>query len=157
MPRTQTEVERLLSEAHAEIAIGNHGAALLLLHRAEALAPQPAGWRAIGDAWHAAGNHSAGASAHLRAARASARDPELVAAGEAMASGQLDAAEAALRARLEAQPTDIAAMRMMAELEVRLGHYPQAAALLELALGLAPGYEQAQEDLGRRRLRQPDP
>jgi tetratricopeptide (TPR) repeat protein len=153
---SQTDLDILLRQARAAIEIGNNGAALMLLHRAESLAPMPAGWRAIGDVWHAVGNHAAGANAHLRAARASGRDPELVAAAEALAKDALPVAEATLQARLQAQPTDIAAMRLMAELEARRGNLPEAAALLERALDLAPDYKAAQDDLAHVQRRQID-
>lgn len=143
MARARADIAALVREAMAAIEIGNSGAVPLLLHRAESLAPAPADWRAIGDAWHAAGNAAAGGKAHLRAARISERDPENAAAIKALAADALEEAGCLLAARLEAHPSDVAAMRLKAELSVRLGHVAGARALLERALGLAPDYAPA--------------
>ena len=47
-------------------------------------------------------------------------------------------AEALLREHLKAHPTDVAAMRMLAEVGTRLGRYGDAEALLERCLELGP-------------------
>ena len=49
-------------------------------------------------------------------------------------------AEHILRPRLKAKPTDVAAIRMMAELAARLGRYADAENLLRRALELAPAF-----------------
>ena len=74
---------------------------------------------------------------------AAQRDPELVAAAAALAGGKLDIAERMLKARLRANPTDIAAIRMLAEVAGRLGRYRDAERLLARALELAPDFQAA--------------
>ena len=147
MPSERSGVPALIREARAAIELGNKGGAFLLLHRAEGMAPSPAAWREIGDAWHAAGNAAAGATAHMRAARASVRDPELAAVYEALRHDALDEAARLLDARIASQPSDIAAIRMQAELAERLGRARDAEALYLRALGLAPDYEPARHNL----------
>jgi tetratricopeptide (TPR) repeat protein len=74
---------------------------------------------------------------------ASTKDPELVAAATALNRGNLPAAERLLKDRLKAAPNDIAAMRMLAELAVRIGRYGDAEALLNRALQLSPQFDAA--------------
>jgi tetratricopeptide (TPR) repeat protein len=100
-------------------------------------------WRSAGDAYHAAGDETAGGWAYLRALAASTQDPELVAAATALNRSNLPAAERLLKERLKSAPKDIAAMRMLAELAVRIGRYGDAEALLDRALQLAPQFDAA--------------
>ncbi|WP_195908671.1 sulfotransferase [Novosphingobium sp. Gsoil 351] len=79
-------------------------------------------------------------AARLAAAQ---RDPELVAAAAAMASDRLDVAERGLKGVLRARPTEVAAIRMLAEVAARLGRYRDAEALLARALELAPDFHTA--------------
>lgn len=75
------------------------------------------------------------------------RDEVLVRAALALQQGELNAAEVLLRARLLDQPTDVPAIRMMAELAARLGRYSDAEKLLDRALDLAPGFHSARANL----------
>jgi len=78
---------------------------------------------------------------------ASVRDPRLMQAGLALVEGRLAVAERLLRPHLKEKPTDIAAIRMMAELAGRLGRYGDSEALLRRALELAPGFTAARANL----------
>ncbi|MBL8549056.1 MAG: sulfotransferase [Hyphomonadaceae bacterium] len=100
-------------------------------------------WRAKGDALHAAGDARAGGAAHMRALAASTRDPSLMAAAAALSSNDIPNAERLLKQHLKRAPTDIGAMRMLAELAVRIGRLGDAGALLDRALELAPAFEPA--------------
>ncbi|MBL8536394.1 MAG: sulfotransferase [Hyphomonadaceae bacterium] len=106
-------------------------------------AQDAAQWRAHGDALHAHGDATGGAEAHLRALAASTRDPAMVAAAHALNGGDLPVAERLLKQQLKNCPTDIGAMRMLAELAIRLGRYGDARALLDRALDLAPTFDAA--------------
>jgi tetratricopeptide (TPR) repeat protein len=77
---------------------------------------------------------------------AAQRDEVLISAALALQEGDLNAAEQALRQRLHSRPTDIAAIRMMAELASRLGRYPDAEKLLKRALELAPQFHAARSN-----------
>lgn len=141
-------VRALLETARAAQAQGDMAAARAALTRAEALDPPAAGaWRAIGDAWHASGAAEAGGAAHLKAVERSVRDPELVAAATALGRDALGEAEPILRARLKRLPTDVAAIRMLAELATRLQRYGDAETLLLRALELAPEFLPARHNL----------
>ncbi|HEV2044250.1 MAG TPA: tetratricopeptide repeat protein, partial [Sphingomicrobium sp.] len=78
---------------------------------------------------------------------ASARDPDLLQAGQALASNDLPTAEALLRPYLKRRPTDVAAIRMMAELAARIGRLVDSENLLRRALELAPEFTAARANL----------
>ncbi len=80
----------------------------------------------------------------LAAALAEAqRLPEVVAAAAAMQRGEIAVAEHMLRDRLRAAPTDVASIRMLAEVAGRIGRYADAERLLARALELAPDFDAA--------------
>jgi tetratricopeptide (TPR) repeat protein len=87
----------------------------------------------------------------------STRDPRLMEAGLALVEGQLAVAERLLRPHLKEKPTDIAAIRMMAELAARLGRYKDAENLLRRALELAPAFTAARANLATILYRQNRP
>jgi len=78
---------------------------------------------------------------------ASARDPDLLRAGKALAGNDLPTAEALLRPYLKRRPTDVAAIRMMAELAARIGRLVDSESLLRRALELAPDFTAARANL----------
>jgi tetratricopeptide (TPR) repeat protein len=88
---------------------------------------------------------------------ASLRDPRLMQAGLALVEGQLAVAERLLRPHLKEKPTDIAAIRMMAELAGRLGRYGDSEHLLRRALELAPAFTAARANLATVLYRQNRP
>jgi len=75
------------------------------------------------------------------------RTGEAQAAERAELDNELAAAEHLLRPRLKEKPTDVAAIRMMAELAGRLGRYVDAENLLRRALELAPAFGPARANL----------
>ena len=111
-------------------------------------APENAdGWRLLGEALRASGDEGAAEEAELQAIAASVHDPRLMAAAAALVEGRLAEAEAALRPHLKEKPTDVAAIRMMAELAARLGRFRDSENLLRRALELAPAYSAARANL----------
>ncbi|HWW56003.1 MAG TPA: sulfotransferase [Sphingopyxis sp.] len=71
----------------------------------------------------------------------------MVTAALALAEDRLPDAEAALRQRLREDATDVAAIRMLAEVAGRIGRYDDAEKLLSRALQLAPGFGAARANL----------
>src|SRR3546814_8582719 len=71
----------------------------------------------------------------------------MVAAALALSENRLPDAEGALRGRLREDATDVAAIRMLAEVAGRLGRYEDAEKLLSRALQLAPGFGAARANL----------
>lgn len=73
-------------------------------------------------------------------------DPVLIEAGRALVDNDIPRAEALLRGRLRRSPTDVAAIRMLAEVAARIGRHEDAAHLLERCLELAPGFHAARQN-----------
>lgn len=116
----------------------------------EILAADPANaeaFRLLGRALRATGDAVAAEQAELDAIAASVHDPLLMQAAHALLENALSDAECILRPRLKANPFDVAAIRMMAELAGRLGRYGDAENLLRRALELAPGFQAARANL----------
>jgi tetratricopeptide (TPR) repeat protein len=82
-------------------------------------------------------------AAYAHHIRVATRDPRLLAPAAALCEGRIAVAEALLRAHLKGHPTDVAAIRMFAEVAARLGRMAEAANLLERCLELAPGFTAA--------------
>ncbi len=82
-----------------------------------------------------------------RVMAAAARDPDLLRAGAALAANDVPVAESLLRPYLKRRPTDVAAIRMMAELAARIGRLADSENLLRRALELAPAFTAARSNL----------
>jgi tetratricopeptide (TPR) repeat protein len=150
--------EASLLRARAQAAMGEPAAAAATLRRLTEANPNDAeAWRALADLLHRSGETVAADTAHLNAIRAGVTDPVLVEAALALRAEQLAAAETALRARLKAQPTDVAAIRMLAEVAARLGRYQDAANLLARCLELSPGFHEARRAYAQVLLRHERP
>jgi predicted Zn-dependent protease len=117
------------------------------LRTAVALNPDlPDAWRALADHLTAMGDDAGAESARARFLKASTRDPRLMAAAAALCDNRIPEAEALLRRHLLEHPTDIAAIRMFAEVAARLGRYHDAENLLARCLELAPGFHGARHN-----------
>ena len=73
--------------------------------------------------------------------------PRLIAAAVALNENDLPRAEPLLREHLKADPLDVAAIRMFAELAGRIGRYRDSENLLRRALELSPGFTAARANL----------
>jgi len=121
--------------------LGQGEAAIATLRRAVALrADQPDAWRALGDHYTALDMKLAADEAYAQSIRYSTRDPRLMSAAQALVENRIPEAEAELREFLKRHPTDVAAIRMLAEVAARLGRYGDAESLLTRCLELAPGF-----------------
>jgi tetratricopeptide (TPR) repeat protein len=89
--------------------------------------------------------------------RQGVQNPELMRAALALHDNQLSVAEPILRAHLKADPFDVTAIRMLAELAGRIGRYKDAETLLRRALELAPDWEAARANLATCLYRQNRP
>jgi tetratricopeptide (TPR) repeat protein len=129
-------------------ACGKGEAALEALRLAVSLRPDsPAAWRALGDHLYAIGDTEGADDAYARQIKASTRDPRLMNAAAALCDNRIAVAEALLRAHLKQYPTDVAAIRMLAEVASRLGRYGDAESLLTRCLELAPSFTPARHNL----------
>jgi tetratricopeptide (TPR) repeat protein len=130
--------------AVAQSDAGRNEAALESLRRAVYLRPDmPDAWRTIGDLLTFSGDVVGADAAYARHIKASTHDPRLLAAASALVDGLIPQAEGLLRTHLKQYPTDVAAIRMLAEVETRLGRNLDAETLLERCLELAPSFSAA--------------
>ena len=137
---------------HLELgaALGEAGRgpeAITALRRAVALKPDLAdGWRLLADQLDAAGDLAGADVTRARYIKAATHDPRLLEAAAALVANDLPVAQARLAAHLQRFPTDIAALRMQAEVAARLQHIVDALRLLERCLELAPGFDAARHN-----------
>ena len=118
--------------------------AIAALRRAVQANPDlPQAWRLLGDALWEEGEREPARAAYLDHVHHSTRDPELLAAADAMLADRIPQAEALLRERLRQAPTDVVAIRMLAEVAARLERNEDATHLLERCLELAPEFIEA--------------
>jgi len=128
-------------------AEGDGAGAIAALERAVTLkADLPEAWRLLSEQQRLAGDARRAEAAMARHIQSLARDPALLAAGAALVEGRLAEAEHQLRAILRSRPTDVPAIRMLAEVATRLGRYEDAEALLGRCLELAPAFDAARQN-----------
>ena len=121
--------------------------AVTALRRAVQLKPgSPDGWRLLADCLDAANDAAGADEARARYIKAAAHDPRLREAAAALAENNLPLADVRLRAHLDAHPTDVTALRMLAEVAGRLRRYADAEELLERCLKLAPSFDAARHN-----------
>jgi tetratricopeptide (TPR) repeat protein len=138
---THFEYGQTLSEA------GQYAEAIAAFRHALALRPDlPDAWRSLGDALIGAGDTAGADAAYANHIRASTRNPQLLEAASALVENRIPEADQLLRTYLKGHPTDVAALRMLAEVGARLGHYGDAEKLLLRCLELAPSFNEARHN-----------
>ncbi len=147
--------EALLEKGLAEAAAGESRRALNSVAHALSLKSDFVNaWRALADELLRAGDEEAAGKAYANHVTAATKDPDLLAAGQALNDGRLAIAERQLKQYLLRAPTDVAAIRMLAELAARIGRYVDSENLLERCLELAPDFDAARHNLAIVALRQ---
>jgi tetratricopeptide (TPR) repeat protein len=127
--------------------LGQGDAAIDALRRAVHLRPElPDVWRALGDHYSALEMREAADAAYAQHIRYSTHDPRLMNAALALAENRIPDAEAMLRDHLKRYPTDVAAIRMLAEVAARIGRVNDSETLLARCLELAPGFTAARHN-----------
>ena len=130
--------------AQALAAAGHGDEAINALQRTVGLKPDhPEAWRMLADHLMAIGDTKAADRAYARHIRCSTRDPVLQQSAAAMISNDVATAERLLKAHLAEAPTDVPAIRMLAEVAVRVGRDDEAVRLLKRCLELAPSFAAA--------------
>ena len=101
--------------------------AIQALEKVLALDPNhPEAWRLLADHSAAIGDKAASESAYLRHLQSATGNPNLQQAAAAMIANELPTAERILKSHLKNAPTDVAAIRMLAEVAVRVGRNDDA-------------------------------
>lgn len=124
-------------------------ASLALRAAAESNPDHPTIWRDLADQLARSGDARGARAAYLRHAHARTMEPRLAAVGDALRAGDAETAEQTLRAFLSEHPTDVNALRMMAEANARLGRYAEAEAALRRVIELAPDFPLTRHELGQ--------
>ncbi len=137
------------------LAVGNlkqpdlngHGAAIASLRQVLARDPRSAqAWRQLADHLDAIGDRAGAELAYLDHVRFAVHDAALMQAASDLHANRIPDAEARLRQHLKQAPTDVAAIRMLAEIAVRMDRSEDAERLLERCLELAPGFDEARHN-----------
>ncbi|HEX3675225.1 MAG TPA: sulfotransferase [Rhizomicrobium sp.] len=127
--------------------LGDPAAAIPLLARATVLRPgHTQAWRALGDQYTLLGDTQAADAAYAWHIKACVNDPRLLEAASALCENRLDVAEHKLRPFLKQNPSDVTALRMLAEVGARLGRYEDAERILARVLQLAPSFAEARHN-----------
>jgi predicted Zn-dependent protease len=145
LAREQPRAIAVHLELGAALGEAGRGAdAIGALRYALQLQPEsPDGWRLLADQLEGSGDASGADLARARYLKAATRDPNLMEAAAALVANDLPRADARLRAHLQGHPTDVAALRMLAEVAARLRRYQDAQQLLERCLELSPSFDMA--------------
>lgn len=139
----------------ALIESGASEAGVASLRRAVGLkADMVEAWRALGDELTTQGDLPGADAAYAQQIKASISDPNLMAAAAALCENRIPEAEALLRAHLKKFPTDVAALRMLAEVAARLRRFEDSETLLTRALELSPSFAPARHNYAVVLLRQ---
>jgi tetratricopeptide (TPR) repeat protein len=118
--------------------------AIRALRKTVSLQPDHArAWRVLAEHLLAIGDYEAGDAAYARHIQGSTQHPLLQQAAAAMIRNDIPKAESLLKGHLKQVPTDVPAIRMLAEVAVRCGRNEDAQKLLERCLELAPGFSAA--------------
>jgi predicted Zn-dependent protease len=124
--------------------LGRGDEAIAGLRSTIALKPQhPEAWRLLADHLMAVGDSDGADEAYARHIRSSVGDRQLQKAASAMIENDIPKAERLLKEQLKKIPTDVPAIRMLAEVAVRCGNNDDAEKLLERCLALAPSFTAA--------------
>jgi len=128
-------------------ALGRTKNAIAALTESLKLNPDRAdAWQVLSEQYGLAGNEAAQNSATAQQIRRATKDPVLLEAATALCDNKLAIAERILKNFLKSAPTNVAAIRMLAEVAARLGRYGDAETLLARCLALAPGFTVARHN-----------
>ena len=150
--RSLAEQQPRSAQTHYELGVAlaltaeSEPAVRALRSAVELKADLPDAWRALGDQLGAMGDAAGSEHAYGQSIRYASRNPRLLQAGAALVENRIAPAEAILREYLQQHPTDVAAIRMLAEVASRLGRYGDAENLLARALELAPDFLSARHN-----------
>ena len=128
--------------------VGRGDEAIEALLKAVQYQPEhPEAWRVLADHLMATGDTEGADTAYARHIQCSTRDPLLQEAAAAMVKKDIPIAERLLKRHLKQVPTDVPAIRMLAEVASRCGRGDEAEKLLVRCLELVPSFAAARYNL----------
>jgi len=140
------------ADAHAELglafrAAGQGDQAVQCFKKSLSIKPHaPKIWLTLADTYSAMGENRLADAAYGMQLRYSDANPVLLSAAQAMTDNRLPVAERVLKDYLKQNPTDVAGIRMLAEVAARLGRDIDAENLLLRCLELAPSFHFARQN-----------
>jgi tetratricopeptide (TPR) repeat protein len=142
---------RLFQErGHCYLAAGKPGPALDSFLRAVNMNPAlPASWKALEVLFRSAGRAEDSRTAASHVAKLATLPTAVVTASGLFADGEVLEAERIIREFLQTHPSDVEAMRLLAQIGVKLDVLDDADFLLESVLTYAPTYQPARYDYVR--------
>jgi len=136
-------------------ALGRGDEAIAALRKAVELDPgHAAAWRNLGDQLAVAGDEAGSRAAYEKHFAVAIRHPELIEAIELLRAGKLAKAESLAREFLKQHPADVSAIRVLADIGIKLGQFDDARRLLERCLELAPDFHLARHNYANVLVRQ---
>jgi tetratricopeptide (TPR) repeat protein len=124
--------------------LGKNDKAIAALRGAVSADPNFAeGWRSLAEQLSAAGLEDESQRAYDQHLSISIDHPELKKAAEHLLKKELNKAEEIARGVLKQNPLDVSAMRILADVGIKVGRYEEAQNLLERCLELAPTFNLA--------------
>jgi tetratricopeptide (TPR) repeat protein len=135
--------------AHQELgfafsASGELYPAIAALQKAVAIEPDlPASWKLIGELFLIDGDEDSAAEAFNQHLVAASEDPRLIHAIKRFNAGKTGQAEQLCREFLKEHPANVTAIRLLAEIGLKVGVLVDAERLLERCLELAPDFDLA--------------
>jgi tetratricopeptide (TPR) repeat protein len=151
LEKIHPDYSRLHQErGHCWLAARNPAAALDAYLRAVSInVALPGSWKALETLFRSAGRTEDADTARAHGAKLASLPTPVVTATSMFADGEIHAAEQVLRSFLLQHPQDIEAMRLLAQIGVRLDILDDAEFLLESVLAFAPDYQLARCDYVR--------
>lgn len=124
--------------------LGRGDEAIKALLKAVQFQPEhPEAWRILADHLTVTGDTERADAAYARHVKCSTLDPVLQKAAAAMIKNDIAVAERVLKKHLMQKPTDVSAIRMLAEVAIRAGRDQEAENLLLRCLELSPSFTAA--------------
>ena len=144
--------------AQCQGGVGRGDEAIENLRKAVAIEPKHTGaWQSLGHQLAVAGDEEGSSQAFQRHFELSTPHPELVEAVGLLREGKLAKAERIARDLLKKYPTDVSAIRVLADIGIKLAQFKDAGLLLERCLELAPDFHEARHSYAMVLLRQQKP
>jgi len=144
--------------AQCQGGVGRGDDAIRTLRKAVAIDPKhAAAWQSLGHQLAVAGDEEGSRQAFQRHFELSTPHPELVEAIKLLGDGKLGKAERIVRDLLKKHPTDVSAIRVLADIGFKMGQLKDASHLLERCLELAPDFHVARHSYAMILMRRQKP
>ena len=131
-----------LGFAYADV--GEPELAIQSLRRALAIEPKlPACWKLMAELYIAEENEAAAADASNQFVLSMSEDPAVIRAAQYLKAGKIGPAERLARDYLKEHPANVIAIRLLADVGIRVGAFDEAQNLLERCLELDPDFDLA--------------